>query len=141
MAIANGYPGKTGALSRTARELGISHQLLRNWVTASQNPPPQELLHEKTIDLRKMIHDEMAAIVSAMQGKRNDAPFMTLGTVFGILFDKSRLLDDMPTSITESRGTLDKLARLCAEHGLSASDALENFYHELAANVEQGGAE
>jgi|SRR5579864_1205593 len=97
--ISAGYPQQKGALMRTATELDISHVTLRSWVLREQNPPPSDLVQEKKADLKTLFDAEMRAILKVMPEKRADAGYSQLGTVLGILFDKMRLLDGLPTEI------------------------------------------
>lgn len=129
-AIAEGYPQKKGALSQAARQLGIKHQLLRNWVIGSQNPPPQEMLHEKRVELRDLLQAEMESIMESMQMKRATASYNALGLVFGILFDKARLMDDLPTQIV---AVIPELVDTIKRKGYDPVAALQTMKTQFAA--------
>lgn len=133
LAIAGGYPQTKGALSRVAKELGISHQVLRNWVIEKQNPPPQELLQEKKVELRDLIQKELADIMARIPEKRNEATYRELGTVFGIMFDKLQLLDELPTVIIGSAAQLKKIAELAEALGMGVDSLLDSIVKELEA--------
>ena len=137
-AIAAGYPKTKGALTRVAGELGISHQLLRNWVIGAQNPPPQGLLQEKKLELRELLQAELATIMKTLPDKRGEASYRELGTVFGILFDKAQLLDEMPTVVIGLSAKLKAIAELSERGGLSMELLLDNLLTELRAEVEDG---
>ncbi len=127
-AIAAGYPSIKGALLHTAQALKISHQLLRNWITAQQNPPPQELLQVKKADLRSLMQSEVVAILGAMPTKRGDATYSQLATAYGILFDKIRLLDGLPTEIL---GMLPELMNAIGRRHMDATEIVRNLINEL----------
>jgi transposase-like protein len=122
--IAAGYPEKEGALSRTARQFEISHQLLRGWVTATQNPPPQGVLQEKKADLRAMLDDEIHSILGELPGKRPAASYMSLATALGIFVDKTRLLGNLPTEII---GVTGDFAVLASQKGIDPVKALQDY--------------
>lgn len=132
-AIAAGYPSKKGALSRVAGELGISHQVLRLWVVGTQNPPPQELLQEKKVELRDLIQAELNTIMQTFPNKRGDASYRELGTVFGVLFDKLQLIDELPTVVIGLSAKLKKIAALAEALNMPMELLTDNLITELEA--------
>lgn len=99
LVYSKGYPDAPGALTKAASDLAVSRQLLTNWVTGARNPPPQNLLQEKKQDLRSMFEAEIHAILDLMPEKRNEATYSQLTVALGIMFDKFRLLQNLPTEI------------------------------------------
>jgi hypothetical protein len=97
MLEAEGYPGKLGALQKVATYAQVSPDVLRRWFNGKQNPPPDELVGHKKIDLSVAINDELSSIFLEMGAKRADADYRALGTVMGILFDKKMLIEGKPT--------------------------------------------
>lgn len=138
-AIAAGYPKTKGALTRVAGELGISHQVLRLWVVGSQNPPPQALLQEKKVELRDLIQKELADIMARIPEKRNEATYRELGTVFGIMFDKLQLINELPTVIIGSAAQLKKIAELAEGLGMGVEPLLDSIIKELEAEKADEG--
>lgn len=134
LAIAAGYPKTKGALSRVAGDLKISHQVLRNWIIEAQNPPPQELLQEKKAELRDLIKTELAGIMARLPEKRNDATYRELGTVFGIMFDKLQLLDELPTQIIGLTSQLKKIAEAAEAQGIDMEMLFNNLLAEVVAD-------
>jgi len=138
LAIAAGYPHTKGALTRVAGELGISHQVLRNWIIEAQNPPPQGLLQEKKAELRDLIKTELADIMARLPDKRGEASYRELGTVFGIMFDKLQLLDELPTQIIGLSSQLKQIAELSERLGVDVGDLLNNLLAELKVEETDG---
>lgn len=130
-AIAAGYPQTKGALTRVARELGIPYQLLSQWVRAINNAPPQEILQEKVLSMRDLIENEMRSIMTTMPTKRGLANYGSLGTVYGILFDKLRLLDNLPTELI---GILPGLVVDMQEAGINVTEAFQKMRDKLKAS-------
>lgn len=101
MLEAAGYPGKEGALSQVAGQLGVPRSTLQGWFNGTRNAPPPELRHKKKLDLVEAIRDELAAIFPALEGPRNNATYRELVTAVGILTDKLQLLTGQPTERQE----------------------------------------
>lgn len=99
MLEAAGYPHKIGALLEVEKHLGVPSRTLSRWHNAEQNPPPDNIVMRKKIDLRKIIKDELSAIAGEFDNTRQDANYRELATAFGILVDKLQLLEDNPTQI------------------------------------------
>lgn len=97
MLQSEGYPGTLGALQKVATYAQVSPDILRRWWNGTQNPPPDNLVGHKKIDLAAAITDELSAIFSEMKTKRSEADYRALGTVAGILFDKKQLLEGKST--------------------------------------------
>lgn len=133
LAIAAGYPNTKGALTRVAGDLKISHQVLRNWIVGVQNAPPQGLLQEKKVELRDLIQKELADIMARLPEKRGEASYRELGTVFGIMFDKLQLLDELPTQIIGLSPQLKQIAELAEMLGMDLPTLLNNVIDELKA--------
>ena len=101
MLEAAGYPGKLGALSSTAKHLGIPDRTLSRWYNAEQNPPPDKLVKEKRGELSDLLRREIDSALGAMDNARPDASYRDLGTVAGILIDKLQLITGKPTERSE----------------------------------------
>jgi transposase-like protein len=100
MLEAAGWPQQKGALTRTAKTIGVSYQLLAHWARHQQTAS-QKLLREKTFDLIQALRDEVQAIIHEMPNARPDADFKELGTVLGIIVDKLQLLEGKATERVE----------------------------------------
>lgn len=103
MLQAAGYPGRNGALTQVANNLGIPATTLRRWYLGLNNPPPAESVKKKRLDLRQALKDEIQAALTEMGSARIDASYRDLGTVLGILFDKLQLLNGDSTANTNQR--------------------------------------
>lgn len=85
--------------ARTARETKVPRSTLQSWDKGRNvNPVPAELRHEKRLDLRSILQDELIAVFAAMPDKRGEADYKTLATAAGILADKFILLEGGVTS-------------------------------------------
>lgn len=136
-AIANGYPSIKGALSRTAAMLGIPHQLLRNWIVGQQNPPPQDLLQVKKKDLRDLFMDEIYEAAGNMPGKRGAASYSQLVLAVATLYDKVRLIDNLPTIILGNTAVLTELADFLTAHNQDFGEAQRQFLNMLKEQEEK----
>lgn len=103
-----GYPKRKGALTQVARELNVSHSLIRRWFLKSQNPPPSNLVQEKRFDLVQAIRDELAGLFPEMVDARQDASYRDLATAAGILIDKLQLLQNKPTAIVKLQRAIEQ---------------------------------
>ena len=126
-AIANGYPSVKGALSRTAASVGIPHQLLRNWITAEHNAPPQEILRGKKLDLRELFMNEIYDAAGEWQGKRKAASYSQLVIAVATLYDKVRLIDNLPSIILGNTEVLTELAEFLAARDQDFGEAQRQF--------------
>lgn len=99
-----GYPDKEGSLTYVAKHLGVPHPTLSRWYNAQRNPPPNELVQEKRLELIDMVNAELDAIFKTMPSVRGDASYKDLGTVAGILADKKQLLEGKATERKEITG-------------------------------------
>lgn len=106
MLQAAGYPDTVGALTRVSEHLGVSRTTLRRWFKRESNPPPDELVREKTFDLVAAIRGEIAAILGEMPDARSEANYRELATAFGIFTDKLQLLSGEPTGREETHWTV-----------------------------------
>lgn len=132
-AIAAGYPSIKGALSRVAREQGIAHQILRDWILATNNPPPQKLLQEKRKNLRDLFLDEVYEAAGILPQKRGSATYSQLATAMGIFFDKVRLLDNLPTEIFGASDDLTAIVTMFRESGVEFSAGVRDWRAKLEA--------
>jgi transposase-like protein len=119
---AEGYPEKLGALKKVAAYAGVHENVLRRWWKGTQNPPPTTSVRHKKIDLSVAIREELSAIFTEMNTKRDEATYRDLGVVAGIMMDKQQLLENKPTeriavehsgqiSIDERRNRINDLLR------------------------------
>lgn len=97
MLLKEGYPDKVGALQYVAEYAKVHTNVLRRWFRSASNPPPTKIVTQKVFELKTAIREELDAIFSEMDSKRDDATYRDLGVVAGIMMDKARLLDDQPT--------------------------------------------
>lgn len=113
MLEAAGWPEKKGALTRTAKTLGIHYQTLQHWARREQvDPETQKILYEKTFDLKAALLAEAQAILGELPHARPDADFKELGTVLGIIVDKFQLLDGKATERVEILTPQERTDRL-----------------------------
>jgi AraC-like DNA-binding protein len=123
---AAGYPDKKGALSEVAKHVGVQPRVLSRWFNGEQNPPPDQTVNEKRIELKELLSKEIDAIFAAMPGARADASYRDLGTVAGILIDKKQLIEGKATerqAIVFDELTDEQLAQIAA--GSSGSGTSE----------------
>lgn len=130
MLKSQGYPEMIGALSMVAKHLKVPTRTLRRWWTGASHPPPDNLVTGKTFDMRGAIQAEMEAILTDMPVARADATYPQLGTVYGILFDKARLLDGLPTSVV---AILPELVAELERSGVLARDVFQAMLNKAKA--------
>ena len=135
MLKSQGYPDVKGALAMVAKHLGVPGRTLSRWFNGENNPPPDINVQEKTVDMLVAIQSELAAIMKDMPAARADATYSQLGTVFGILFDKRRLLEGLPTEIFSLMP--DWLAAL-DRRGLKATDVIRTMTARLNNETPNG---
>lgn len=100
-----------GNVLEASRACGIPEQTLREWVKG------QCVSDEIFADFAAKKAGRATAVVRALNARLADALFDEskieaarygeLVTAFGVTFDKLRLMDEKPTSITESRSTAE----------------------------------
>jgi hypothetical protein len=100
---AAGYPDIKGALTRTAKEVGIPARTLSRWFNGEQNPPPDQVVIEKRPELANLFesiaykmldHAGKPDVIEEMDGK---AAVIAAATAT----DKMRLLRGLPTEVIE----------------------------------------
>lgn len=128
MLQAAGYPDTEGALKRTAAHLRIQPRTLSRWARGEQNPPPDQVVNRKRVDLKDAIRDELANLFPAMAGARIEASYRDLATSAGILIDKLQLLEGKPTE------RIERIERLLNE-------LPEDEYNAVIAEAEEVIAE
>ena len=114
MLEAEGYPDNKYAVQRVAdylaRQKPSPHvRTLRLWFNRKNNPAPEKLIQEKKGELNARIQSAMDLYIEHI-GMRDIVDETSAGEaakVFGILFDKSRLLEDKSTENIE---VMDKTA-------------------------------
>ena len=107
---AAGYPTVFGALSRISAKLDVPTRTLNRWWKSDSNPPPDNLVSEKRIDLVQAIREEAYAALREMGNAREEASYRDLGIVTGIMLDKLQLLTGQPTQRVETIASmLDEL--------------------------------
>ena len=89
---AAGWPEQKGALTAVAKKVKVPHPTVSRWGRQVQNPPPNELVRDKRIQLTDLIENELQAIYAEFPKARQDASYRDLGVVGGILHDKLQLL-------------------------------------------------
>lgn len=98
MLEAAGYPSEKGALTKVANHLKVPARTLSRWFNGENNPPPDNIVKEKSFELADLLRTEIDAIFQEMPKSREDASFKDLGTVAGILIDKLQLVTGGATS-------------------------------------------
>ena len=106
MLEAAGYPNTKGALTRTAKRLGVAHSVLGSWYRADRNPPPSDLKREKRKDLADMFRDLTYDLLEAAPDAIQDASLRDIIVSAGITVDKLQLLTGGATDRTEVLGGL-----------------------------------
>lgn len=95
---AEGYPEKSGALRKIAKELGVTHPTLSRWASGGKSAPDVEVIRKAVFAMQSVIEGELEKILDSMEGVREKANYKTLAIAFGILFDKYQLIRGAPTS-------------------------------------------
>lgn len=101
MLKSQGYPEMEGALTAVAKHLKVPAMTLSRWFKGTNNPPPNNIVIDKTRDLRAMFLGEIYEIFNELPQKRPDASYGSLVTASAIYFDKIRLIDGLPTEILQ----------------------------------------
>jgi transposase-like protein len=117
-----------GNIARTAAQVGVPEQTLRQWRDNPDAAAPPQVREQKEEQLKDMIERVARESLEVMSEKSGEADYKDLAVGVGILIDKKRLLDGQPTSIAETR-RLD-LSRL-TPHEL---DEFERLYNRAAVN-------
>ena len=131
--VSEGYPEREGALTKVAKSLNIPLMTLSRWASGASNPPPNNIVNDKKADMAVLIENEMYAIIEAMPGKRGSASYAQMSIVFGTLFDKLRLLRNLPTEIISAAPELTELAMFFRENGIEFSPAVREWREKLEA--------
>ncbi len=97
MLESEGWPERKGALQRVADYLEIPAVTISRWARGKQNPPPDQLVARKRLNLKREIRNELLAIFPELAKARPDASYRDLGTIAAILIDKLQLLENKPT--------------------------------------------
>lgn len=95
-----------GNVTRTAAQLGMPASTLYNWRDGIGNKgTPTELGNEKKESLAGRLEEIAWTLAGHLDDpdKIQSAAISTIGTTFGIVIDKMRLLRDESTEITETR--------------------------------------
>lgn len=95
-----------GDLLATEKQTGVNRKTIEYWVKKKANPKLEKLHQEK----REELHERLDKIVWMMtdgitEEKIKNSHVHHLTTAIGTLIDKSRLLKNQPTSITENSNT------------------------------------
>lgn len=143
-----------GAVKTAARELGIPVSTLRRWQNGqaigdhgNRKRPTvidaagiqgggaiktaEDLRTQKREELGALIGNEMHAILSRMGNVRDDANYRELATAFGIMFDKKRLLDGLPTEIVGYMPVVVKLHDVLTSAGMNPADVFERMIQRI----------
>lgn len=97
--VSEGWPENEYAMERVAQAIDVPGRTLRRWANGESHPPPDDLVTEKKADMGVLIETEIYAILELMPEKRTRASYSQLAIVLGTLFDKLRLLRNLPTEI------------------------------------------
>ena len=138
MLKSQGYPEMAGALSHVAKHLKVPANTLKGWFKGTSNPPPANIISETKRDLRDLFMDEIYAILNVLPDKRDEAGYQQLTTSLAILFDKVRLLDNLPTEIVH---ILPQLLAALEDIDLKASDVFGQMLAKARAQREAIHAE
>jgi hypothetical protein len=110
-----GWPEQKGALTAVANHLNIWPRTLDRWAKGEQNPPPDQLVIEKSDQLLASLYSLLGPIVARAMETVGDAEFRELMTGIGILTDKIQNLEGKPTErieFTNSDQRRDRIAEL-----------------------------
>lgn len=101
MLEAAGYPDRKGALAAVSSHLSVPHPTLSRWAREIQNPPPDEIVHEKKLNLVAELTDLLGLSLKAAKDTVGEATYRELMIGVGILVDKVQLLTGNPTERAE----------------------------------------
>jgi transcriptional regulator with XRE-family HTH domain len=96
-----GWPEQKGALTAVANHLNIWPTTLLRWATGKSNPPPDNIVIEKSDQLLEALYRLLGPIVANALETVGDAQFRELMTGLGIVTDKIQNLEGKPTERIE----------------------------------------
>lgn len=126
---AAGWPQTKGALERIAKAKNIPMRTLSRWAKGESNPPPDNVVSEKTDNLIDLIRQEVLEALHALPGKRDKAYYRDLIMSIGILVDKLQLLQGQPTEIISVTADFTSLAQ---RKGIDPAQALRDYMQVMA---------
>lgn len=97
MLQAAGWPEREGALSQVAKHLDVPAMTLGRWAKGESNPPPNEIVDEKRVELSDLLEKALRAALGSLSYKLEEASYRDTATAIGIFTDKLQLLNDKPT--------------------------------------------
>lgn len=135
MLEAAGYPDKKGALTRVANNLKVPARTLSRWFNGENNPPPDNIVSEKTFELEAFLETEVVAIFKRMPSERDEATYRELGTVAGILIDKLQLVSGKATARMEHQDWRSEAIAGIKAGEFTYAALVEVFDDSLAADL------
>lgn len=108
---AAGYPNSVGALQRVADQVGAPAMTISRWFNATRNPPPNEVVNEKRLELSELLDIAIRAAIDSLPEKLPDAPYKDTVTAIGIMTDKKQLVDGKATERQDHTGTVEHAIR------------------------------
>lgn len=132
MLESEGYPDTKGSLQRVSDYSKVPPSTLHRWFHGKNNPAPSDVVNEKRRDLSSMIEGEIYEIFKVLPAKRDEATYRELTTSVGILVDKMRLLQGLPTEIIQILpGFMDSLNKA----GYDATEFFRKAQERLNMNA------
>lgn len=103
MLQSEGYPTKLGALRKIAKYSGVPERTLQRWWKGDNNPPPDKLVAQKKGSMIDALESVAWKLVGSLDDDDAiaDAPLQQRATAYGIVMDKLRLLQGLPTDIVQ----------------------------------------
>ncbi len=107
-----------GNVARAARESGVNENTLREWAQGRNVRPDVyvDYVAKKKGVLTARLSALQDRLIEALfdESKIEAARYAEIGTIFGIVTDKLRLMDERPTAITEARDDSEIRAKTLA---------------------------
>ena len=136
--FAEGYPDKPGALSKVSKAFNLHVKTLSRWASGENNPPFDNDVNRKKIELADLLETEIYAVVDLLPEKRTRASYSQLTMALAVLIDKMRLLRGLPTEIVQM---LPDLVQAIERHGMKPSDIFHAMLERLNAEAVRANPE
>ncbi len=104
-----------GNVAKTAKDVGVPRVTLIQWRDGVVSQGVSELRQVKKGDLADRLEEIAHKLVEAIPGKIGSAPLKEVAVALGIAVEKSRLLREKPTSITQETVSEDERKRRTLE--------------------------